>query len=341
MRKLGLILLFVAATAVAQQQRPYSEVFPSDYKPRPCTESIGCTTFVDVDFPSAAFQFLLRNLEPEWVAANDAAMRKMVEPYCAKRATCMTVPANEWWFCNDVFATELRNACDSKYTPKSHDNVQCHTWMDTYSAGVDQRGSADWRAAQACAKNLPPATTAGRLEWWSVPSSIPFDYTGNIRIYTIDADSHIPIMSTIKIGDQIIYATDPPTGRPTSYYVFKWPRKLVRVPNAQGHEDVIAPIMTITAGAHEPISVPVPTSIQKVTASIKPEKLHAGPNHVTVTVVDAATGKPVDAQVYIGEQTVGFANQPFELTLPKRKHPDVWVKSPYDSFSDVVLVPSK
>ncbi len=339
MRKLAILLLFTASAAFAQTPH---ELYPSDYKPRPCTEGISCATFVDVDFASAAFKFLLRELRPDWLVKHDAEMREFVKPYCAKRATCMTYPGNEWWFCNDVFASELRQACDSKFTPKSDDNTQCHTWVDTYSAGVDQRGSTDWKKAQACAKNLPPVT-GGKLEWWSSPAVIPMDYKGDIRIYTIDAATHIPVMTNFTIGDQIIYSTDTPTGRLVSYYTFKWPRKLVRIPNAQGLTDVIAPNITMTAAGHDSVVVPMPTAVQKVNVSMSPsaEKLHAGTNKVTVTVTDAATGKPAEGQVYLGDVTVGFANQPFDLTLPSGKRPDLWVKSPYDAYSDAVLAPAK
>jgi len=338
MQKFGIVLLFVASTAAAQQ--PPHELFPSDYKPRPCTETVTCQSFTDVDFASAAFKFLLRDLEPAWLAAHDDEMKAMVKPYCVKRATCMTMPANEWWFCNDVYSQELRVACDTKFTPKSHDNVQCHTWVDTYSSGIDQRGSAEWKVTQECAKKLPQPTTPGKIAWWSVPAMIPADYTGNIRVFTVDADTHIPLMSNLQFENQIIYATDPPNGRPTSYYVFKWPRKLVRIPNAQGHTDVLPPMMTISAAGYEPVVVRVPTVVQKVNAKMSPQRLHAGANKITVTVTDASTGKPAEGQILLGDQTVGFANQPFELTLPKGKRPEVWLRSPYDAYSDVVLAPA-
>ena len=134
--------------------------------------------------------------------------------------------------------------------------------------------------------------------------------------------------------------TRPASGLPQSGYAWKWPRKLVRVPNAQGHTDVVPPNVTITAAGYDPIIVQMPAAITKVNASIAPEKLRAGANRVTVTVTDASTGKPVEGQVYLGEQTVGFANKPFELTLPAGKHRDVWVKSPYGAYSDLVVVPA-
>ena len=341
MRKLTIALLFIASAAAAQQtQQTPRELFPSDYKPRPCTDGISCQSFTEVDWSSAAFKFLFRDLPPPWILAHDDEMRDMVKPYCTKRASCMTYPGNEWWFCNDVFGQELRAACDEKYTPKSDDNVNCHTWMDVYSAGVDQRGSAEWKQAQKCAKQLPPVAGA-KMEWWSLPAVIPPGYKGDIRVFTIDAETHIPVMSEIRIGDQIIYSTDPPTGRPTSYYTFKWPRKLVRVPNAEGHTDLVPPIMTITAAGHDPIAVRLPAAVQKVNVIVTPEKLRTGTNKVTVTVTDAVSGKPVEGQVYFGEQTVGFANQPFDLKVPAGKRPDLWLKSPFDAFSDVELVPAK
>jgi hypothetical protein len=343
MRKIGIALLFITSAAVAQQ--PPRSIYPSDYKPSPCEDAVLCQSFTKVDFHSAAFDFLLRDLDPRWEVAHQTEMNAMVKPYCRQRATCLTVPANDWMFCNDVFAQELRAQCEATYPVETqkHDYEQCRAWVDTYASGVDQWGQRDWKAARACAKQTPGPKSPGTIEWWSVPATIPNGYKGPIQIFTIDRDTHVPVETEIRFQDQIFYTPDAPTGRPTSYYVLTWPRKLLRVPNVQGHTDLVPPTMTFSAAGYETVSVPVPTIVpsMKVTMSPAADKLTPGSNTITITATDANTGKPVDAQVYFGEETVGFTNKPFELTIPRGKRADLWVRSPFDAYSDVVVVPAR
>ncbi|HSP17248.1 MAG TPA: hypothetical protein VLV78_21070 [Thermoanaerobaculia bacterium] len=320
-------LLFLVASAAAAQTRP---IFPADYKPSPCAPQNVCESFTEVDFPSAALHFLLRELDSSWNEQHREELTSAVQPFCTKRATCMATPGNMWWFCNDVFAQELRADCDAKFK-NARDNEQCHTWMDTYAAGVDQRGKADWEAAQACAKEkIPPPASPKKFVWWSVPVTIPVNYAGPVQVFTIDADTRVPVQADIAFEGQTLYASDPPTGKPTSYYLFTWPRKLVRVPNAEGHSDLVPVTMTISAAGYEPVRASVPTIVPKMIVSVKRDG-----KTTTVTATDSVTGKPVEAQVYLGDRTIGFTNQPIEL--PAKSKSQIWVRSPYDKYSDVVV----
>lgn len=335
-----LLILLLAPAALAEQ--PNREIFPSDYKPVPCAAKFStCQSFTDVSFESAASAFLLRNLESKWSDAHREELTAMIQPYCPKRATCMASPGRVWWFCNDVYSQELRSACDAKFPGSSHDNEQCHAWVDVYSLGVDQHGKAPWEQAQKCMKDSSPATTApGKMEWWLVPAVIPADYKGSIQLYAIDMETHVPVQAEMTFGDQIIYASDPPSGKPTAYYPFKWPRKLVRVPNAEGHTDVVPATMTITAPGYETITMLVPTVVPTMIVKMSPaaDKLRRGKNSVTVAAIDAITGKSVEAQVYVGSETIGFTNQPIELIIARRgKLPKLWVRSPFAAYSDVVV----
>lgn len=345
MRKLAVVLLFTASAAVAQQpQQPHSELFPSDFKQNACGQGISCESFTDVDMVTAAFKFLFRNLDLEWNRAHRAELLTMMQPYCVKRATCMATPGNEWWFCNDVWVQEVRGQCDVKYpvATAATDNEQCHTWIDTYASGVDQRGSADAKKAQECTKReVPASTTLRKLEWWSKPAVIPVQYDKQIQIFTIDRETHVPVQASITVEGQNLFSTESPVGRPTSYYPFPWPRQLHREPNAQGHSDVVAPMMTISAPGYESVNARVPTSVPKMIVSVRPARLKTGVNRVTVSATDEQTGKPVEAQVYYGQQTVGFANQPIEITVPARKRAEIWVRSPYGAYSDAVVIPGK
>jgi len=242
MKKLAFLLL-IASSSFAQQHS-YSEIYPSDFKPAECASKEKCESFTDVSFIQAAHAFLLRTLDTKFDNQYSDEFETTAQKFCVKRATCNASPGRVWWFCNDVFAQELRATCDTRFTPNSDDWGQCRTWMDTYSAGVDQRGSKDWVLAQECLKKTTPQPGLRQMDWWSVPETIPVGYTGNVRIFAVDRETHVPVQADIRFEDQIIYATDPPVGQPVTYYVFKWPRKLNRVTRADGSIRALRPACT-------------------------------------------------------------------------------------------------
>ena len=334
------VILFASA-AFAQQR----DIFPSDYKASPCATETSCESFTDMNYPQAALKFLLRTLEVAWDEQHHDDLNAMVQPYCIKRATCMGTAGNVWWFCNDVFAQEIRAACDRKFPQKAqpHDNEQCRTWVDVFATGVDQYGKTAWETEQRCVKmTATPSTAVRKMVWWSVPSVIPVDYKGSVQIFAYDSETHVPVQANISFEDQIIYTQDSPTGKTITYYQFKWPRFLVRVPNAEGHTNMVPTTMTIAAAGYETIHLPVPTVVPRIIVSMSPpaDKLRRGKNAVTVTATDSITGKPVEAQVYFGEATIGFTNQLIEMTVGQ-KRPEIWVRSPFDAYSDVVVAPAQ
>ena len=347
MMKTAAFLILITSTAFAQQH-PYNEIYPSDYTPSPCASRAACESFTQISFEGAAAAFMMRDLDPKWNDAHRDELLESTKPYCVKRATCNSSPGRIWWFCNDIFGQELRATCDVRFDPKTraNDNTQCHTWMDTYANGVDQRGSADWKQSQECLKRIPPAGTAARqMDWWSKPAMIPADYNnGPIQIYAVDRETHVPVEADISFEGQIVHGTDAPTGNPTTYYVMKWPRRLVRVPNAEGHTDVVPVNMTITAPGYETVTTRVPTIVPKMIVSITPASpaWRRGINKITVNATDSLTGKAVEAQVFAGPQTLGFTNKPLDLKVEKKgRHPEVWVYSPFDAYGDVVAAPAK
>lgn len=339
-------LLLLATTAFAQQH-PHSEIFPADYTPHPCASSDPCVSFTEVNFEQAAHAFLLRNLDPNWADLYGNELKLMTKPFCVKRATCNASPGRIWWFCNDVFSQELRASCDTRFDriKQPFDNEQCHTWADTFSSGIDQLGSPPWEKAQQCAKKAEAANRRlHQMDWWSVPAVIPVDYKGPIQIYAIDRETHVPVQADIRFQDQIIYSTDPPNGTPTTYYQFQWPRKMVRVPRPDGHSDVVPATMTISAPGYETVTTPTPTAVPAMVVSVVPPVAHwkRGRNVVHISAVDSLTGKPVEAQVYAGTRTLGFTNSGVKFTVDaKGRRPEIWIRSPFDAYSDVVVAPAK
>src|SRR6476469_1696697 len=158
MKKAAFLLL--AATTAFAQQHPHSEIYPSDYTPSACASKEPCVAFTDVSFEQAAHAFLLRNLDPKWDDLHEDELKLAMQPFCVKRATCNASPGRVWWFCNDVFSQEMRAACNKLFDSKTQkdDWTYCNTWMDTFSSGVDQHGSAEWAQAQKCARDAAPKT---------------------------------------------------------------------------------------------------------------------------------------------------------------------------------------
>jgi hypothetical protein len=117
-----------------------------------------------------------------------------------------------------------------------------------------------------------------------------------------------------------------------------WKPKPVRVPNAAGHKDVLPPAVTLQAPGYRTVTFRLPMEIPSMKVTMSPAKLRRGKNTVTVTAVDAATGKPVEARVMGGQLVLGKTNVPFELEVVG-KAPEIWVTSLYDRYNDVVVAP--
>jgi hypothetical protein len=346
--KKAIVILFIA-TAASAQQHPHSEIFPADYTPSPCASSDPCQVFAEINFEQAAHAFTLRTLDPKWDDLHSDELKLSTKTFCVKRATCNASPGRVWWFCNDVFAQELRATCEKRFDPakQKNDYEQCRTWTDTFSNGLDQHGSVAWAKSQKCAKDAAVTATSTRphqMDWWSVPPVIPVNFNGPIVMYAIDRETHVPVQADIRFEDQIIYTTDPTNGTPTTYYQFKWPRKMVRVPRADGHSDLRPATMTITAPGYETVTTPTPTALPTmvITVTPPPAEWKPGVNKIQVNATDSLTGKPVEAQIYAATQTIGFTNTPLEVTIDnKGSHPEIWVRSPFDAYSDVVVAPAK
>jgi hypothetical protein len=115
--------------------------------------------------------------------------------------------------------------------------------------------------------------------------------------------------------------------------------KWVRVPNADGHTDIVAPTVTLSFAHHPQMKFPLPVQVPKMTAVMQPATLKPGRNTVTVITKDAITGAPVEARVMYGDLTIGESNQPVVIEVKKgAKRPDVWVTSLFDAYGDVVVL---
>ena len=330
------ILLLLATPLLAQDRKP----FPDDYVPSPCAETAQvCQTFRQSQFASIAAKRGF-DLGQEWVDAHWNEFQEELAPSCRKIASCFAAN-NSFTFCNDVLFPEAYATACEKYEEGSPDHRKCWQFITMFLFGHDRTSRGPWEQIRACGKEQ--AGTAERtLDYWMKPATLAPDYVGDFRIYTIDSETHVPIYSRLVFDVKPqIYASNAPDGLPTSFYLVPWQGKLTRVPNADGHRDVVAPEVRIEAEGYKTITFRLPMEVPKLNVSMSPEpsKLKRGKNTVTITATDASTGKPVEARVMMGTHTVlGKTNVPFELELAKgQKRGEIWVTSLFDRYSDVVV----
>ena len=106
--------------------------------------------------------------------------------------------------------------------------MSCIQLVRTWGSGVTLKSRPAWMEAQACSKS---STSSGprKLEVWTVPSSVPIDFNGEFTVYTLDAQTRVPVKASLSVGNEILYSKAAPDGKLTSWYWFPWKTKLVRM----------------------------------------------------------------------------------------------------------------
>lgn len=330
------LLLVLAAPALAHDRQP----FPDDFTPSPCALAAPvCKTFRQSQFAEIA---AVRGFDigQEWVDAHWSELSEALAPSCAKIATCFAT--NEATFCNDIVSEEVFATTCNRYPEGSVEREKCSFFVRTYLFGHDRNSAEPWKAIQDCAKEQP---AAGRtLEWWTSPATIGQDYAGSFTVYAIDSETRVPVGARVHLDVKgNLYAPGAPGGLPTTFYPVPWKAKLVRVPNGQGHRDVVPPQVRLEAPGYQPVTFQLTMEVPKMTLKMEPDpsKLTPGRNIVTISAHDSATGEPVEARVMGGSAVLGKTNVPFELEIMKgQQRPEIWVTSLYDRYSDVVVAPA-
>ncbi len=218
----------------------------------------------------------------------------------------------------------------------------CSAFLETYLLGIDLHAKAQWEPAQACAsKSATPRSKP--LDIWMEPAVIPPEFKGDLIFYALDPDTRVPILAHITFEDQIVYSKAIPTGKPGTFYPFEYPVKFKRVPNREGHTDLVPPMVTVSAPGYPVTTFPLAAEVPKLIAEMTPEptKLRRGKNVVIVQARDAATGKPVEARVMFGDDVVGDTNKLFTLEVKRGRRPEIWLTSLFDRYSDVVVAKAK
>lgn len=343
-RLLCLLLTLGASLAQASDPAPMRP-FPDDYTPSPCAQP-SCQSFERSAISHAAASFLGLQLDGKWIEAHADEMTALFAPTCRKQATCQATPGNNAMFCNDIVVSEFRDVCDRRFplSANKHDHEQCQAYVETFALGVDQRSAPSFEAAQACANKTPPTKKTKPPVVWMQPASFTPDYNGDIMIYAVDPDTHVPLQSSISITGQIIYAPSNPAGDLQTYYPFKWPLRYDRIQNAAGHVDLVPPKVTVTAPQYPPVTFQMPVAVPTLKLELIPpaRQLHPGKNMVTVFATDAVTGKPAELRVMFGDQIAGTTNAPIELQIDRKaRRPEIWVTSLFNRYSDAVVVPAQ
>jgi hypothetical protein len=332
------ILLVLAVPALAESRK----AFPDDFVPSPCASAAEvCTTFNQSQFADYA---ALRGFDigQEWADAHWRELGEALAPACAKLATCYAT--NDPRVCNDIVAEEVYATTCDRYPEGSVDREKCAFFVRIYLVGVERKSREAWQKIRECAKAQPAAAGERTLEWWLSPAKIDANYEGSFRVFAIDSKTRVPVLARVHMDVKpTVYANDAPGGLPTTFYAVPWKAKLVRVPNDEGHRDVVPPEVRLEAPGYEPVTFRLPMDIPTMTITMEPAAtaLEPGKHTVTIRALDAATGEPVEARVMGGEHVLGKTNVPFELEVPKDgKRPEIWVTSLYDRYDDVVVVPA-
>jgi hypothetical protein len=334
---LGLLLLL--ATPLSARD-PY----PDDYTPSPCATPEAIAR-VAKTFPQSQIHDIASmrgaDIGQEWVDAHWKELSEGLAPIWAKIATCYTTAGNTNLFCNDAAMPAAFGICN-RYPEGSRDRERCIYSMTAILHGQDLNSKAIWTELRNCAAAKHPASQDERtFDWWLVPETFGDGYPGHFTVYAIDSETRVPVQARLILESTVpIYSEDSADGLPTTFFKVPWKPKLVRVPNAQGHRDVLPPAVTIQAPGYRIITFRLPMTVPSMTVTMTPAKLRRGKNSVTITAVDATTGKPVEARVMGGQHVLGKTNVPFELEVTG-KAPEIWVTNLYDRYNDVVVAPAQ
>lgn len=337
-KTLALLLLLAATGAFANGPR---QPFPDDYTPHPCAPEETCQSIPQsqfVDMAALAKGFAIDN---DWLDKNWSRMIELTKPACGKLGTCLATQGNLAPFCMDVIRPEMIATCD-RFEKGTQDFDQCSMFMRTFAIGADLRDKKAWQEAQGCAAQQTPRNGERTMEAWIEPADFS-SYDGSFRVYAIDTETHVPVMALVSIPDTTLRA-GAPGNKPYVGYDIKWKPKFLRIPNADGHTNLAAPKITVTAENYAPVTLDVPMKPGEVIVEMTPpaNELKRGKNTITVTARDAATNKPVELRVLAGETILGDTNKPLEIELEKgQKRPEIWATSLFNVYDDVVIAPAE
>ncbi len=331
------VLLLLAPLAVAGEAP--RAVYPDDYTPQPCAPRNTCS-----GVPASEYTGLAKlrgyRLPQDWVVAHWDEMMTLMNPLCEKVANCQAVPGNSYLWCKDILTEDFPGSC-SAFTDET-DRERCRYFTAVFFVGQDSRARSAHPEAQRCATEQNAGRPERTFEYWMIPAKLPVPFDGRITIYALDRESRIPVMAHLAIDSSRFLPMDTIDGTPLAGYVQKYRLELKRVARADGHRDVAAPVITITAPGYRTEQFTLPVELSEMVLEASPKTLKRGRNTVTITARDSATGKPVDARVMGDDRVLGKTNHPFVVEWKKgAPSPEVWVTSLYNAYDDAVVFEKK
>jgi hypothetical protein len=343
--KRTLVLLLALAPLIAASagaaQRP---AFPDAYVKPPCAEG-----HLPVSFPKhnlVAQGTVQRGfeLDSNWIDTHWNELMAVMNPALEQMAACYATPNNSYLFCNEINRADVARTC-MKYPLHSSDYEQCLGFYYIYYLGIDSSSKALYTDAQKCATEGSAVTHAQPPDVWFSPEQLPVDYKGNVTVFAVDPQTKVPVESLITVENQTIYSTASYDGHVRTSWPFPWNAKLNRVPNANGHSDVVPPRLTLATPGYPTTTLSLPYETPKLVVDITPPPAQwkrGAKNTFTVTAKDAATGKPAELRVYANDTILGNSNEPLVLELGRNdKRPEIWATSLFNRYSDVVIVPAE
>ncbi len=332
---LALLSLLLALSLSAADAR---EPFPADYKPHPCAPEKVCKSWERSTLIAAAMRHRGVTLDATWVDAHFDELIARLTPTCTKLGSCYATAKNRYLFCNELAEIEARKICD-KYAFGSQDAQQCNGFITAWMLGVDFEAKPIAAAAQECAaQKAGGAAEPRRLDVWIEPAAMPADFDGVFNVYALDPETRLPIDASVVVEGPRLYAPAAQDGKPGTIWPIQWKATLVRVPNADGHTDLLPPNVTVTAPGYAPVVFRMPLATRKMIVEMQPATLKPGKQSVTFTARDAGTGAPVEARVMMGETILGNTNKALEVDVPKGKVPEIWATDLFNRYSDVVVL---
>jgi hypothetical protein len=298
-----------------------------------------CASFPKNEFAQAAAVHRKFELDQKWLDAHWDEMMDAFKPICTKIASCLAVPGNDWVFCTDFMRWEFL-ATSSRYPEGTKDHDQWRMSSLVYFVGLDNWLMATSTESQKCA-TAEASPVKRQLKIWMQPEKIAPDFKGNLILFAVDSETHVPVKAHINVeGQKLPYANDSPDGLPVSFYPFQWPIVFTSATTPEGRRQLTVPNGIVTADGYETVTFPMPVDAPAVTVSMDPpaSSLKTGKNTITVIASDARSGKPVELRVLAGDRILGNTNQPLTLELARgQKRPEIWATSLFKKYSDVVV----
>lgn len=313
------ILLFAVlslqALAAAADSPPAS--------PKPCRFKTCEPSVTLSQLPVFGFKMMGLTIDANWVREHGAALVASYADECERHNDCLMTPGNDFTFCDEILATKVLEACDTKFPKEKNagDWDQCRMFASTWALAVDIRVPDTWRAAQTCGKALPVRADR-KLTVTMTPAYLPNDREVEVLIEARDADTGVPIYGRVLIDGKSIGSRADPSGKAGTFYKFTYRLAPSRKQDENGRYVVTLPEITVSS-PHYPVAKVAYDADPPATAIVRfakaPRRFKNGKNRVTIEAFDSRSGKPLAGGVVMAEGLIiGSLGHPLTIDVRKK-----------------------